>query len=602
MALSKVTYVDGVTIIGAKNLNDIQDELIRQGEQQTADEEATEAALALKADKSTTYTKTEVDSALALKADKSDTYTKAQVNASLALKADKSDTYTKAEVDSALSGIIDPTLSIAGKAADAKKTGAGISDLKSDIGLILQADYPENVFNNEWVVDETINQGDGSFIPHNGYARTDFIPIKAGTVNIGIKYTGSLIQVVTNYCVYNSAKEKVTFGNGNALPITIVGDMSYSTITVEQDGYIALNIYKQNRTLKYYVSSNVTPTKYVDYYEPVEIINPILFDDSSIGSMTYGKTPSQVKKDSFVDGETMVVESNSIKKHQLTTFFAKVTSFDTLYIGHGQGSYGYYIKIDNTNMTYMSDGTSGTAIAHGLTIEDYICVIISVDLVLNSKITIITKSGQFTRTQGGWTGTKDEIFAKNENSILTDAILTWNSDDYKKAVWAFGDSYFATNTNIRWTYWAMTAWGFDNALLNGYAGAASESAYTDLITALKHGTPKYLLWCLGMNDHDTSSAANATWLEKVEAIKTICKRRGITLILATIPNVVNPAYNNTHKNQYVRESGYRYVDFAEAVEGVSGWLSDDNVHPSEIGARLLAAKAITDCPELMQSV
>lgn len=102
MALSKVTYVDGVTIIGAKNLNDIQDELIRQGEQQTADEEATAAALALKADKSTTYTKTEVDSALALKADKSDTYTKAQVDASLALKADKSDTYTKAEVDASL--------------------------------------------------------------------------------------------------------------------------------------------------------------------------------------------------------------------------------------------------------------------------------------------------------------------------------------------------------------------------------------------------------------------------------------------------------------------------------------------------------------------
>lgn len=102
MALSKVTYVDGVTIIGAKNLNDIQDELIRQGEQQTADEEATAAALALKADKETTYTKTEVDSALALKADKSDTYTKAQVDASLALKADKSDTYTKAEVDASL--------------------------------------------------------------------------------------------------------------------------------------------------------------------------------------------------------------------------------------------------------------------------------------------------------------------------------------------------------------------------------------------------------------------------------------------------------------------------------------------------------------------
>ena len=99
MAIEKVTYVDGVTIIGANNLNDIQDELIRQGEQQTEDEESMEAALALKADKETTYTKTEVDTALALKADKSDTFTKAEVNSALALKADKSDTYTKTEVN-----------------------------------------------------------------------------------------------------------------------------------------------------------------------------------------------------------------------------------------------------------------------------------------------------------------------------------------------------------------------------------------------------------------------------------------------------------------------------------------------------------------------
>ena len=38
MALSKVTYVDGVTIIGAKNLNDIQDEIILQGQKQVEDE------------------------------------------------------------------------------------------------------------------------------------------------------------------------------------------------------------------------------------------------------------------------------------------------------------------------------------------------------------------------------------------------------------------------------------------------------------------------------------------------------------------------------------------------------------------------------------
>jgi len=59
-------------------------------------------ALALKANQSTTYTKTEVNNNLSLKANKSDTYTKTEVDNSLALKADKSTTYTKNEVNNNL--------------------------------------------------------------------------------------------------------------------------------------------------------------------------------------------------------------------------------------------------------------------------------------------------------------------------------------------------------------------------------------------------------------------------------------------------------------------------------------------------------------------
>lgn len=102
------------------------------------------SVLDLKADKSTTYTKTEVDTALSAKADQSTTYTKTEVDTQistavsnlvnsapstldtleeladalgddpnfattiatqLGLKADKSDTYTKTEVDTALSNV-----------------------------------------------------------------------------------------------------------------------------------------------------------------------------------------------------------------------------------------------------------------------------------------------------------------------------------------------------------------------------------------------------------------------------------------------------------------------------------------------------------------
>lgn len=60
------------------------------------------AALAEKANASTTYTKTQVDNALTAKADASTTYTKAQVDAALAAKANAATTYTKTEVNAAL--------------------------------------------------------------------------------------------------------------------------------------------------------------------------------------------------------------------------------------------------------------------------------------------------------------------------------------------------------------------------------------------------------------------------------------------------------------------------------------------------------------------
>ena len=63
--------------------------------------------LLLKANQSTTFTKTEVDSSLSLKANQSTTYTKIEVDNSLSLKANQSTTYTKSEVDTQFSNLID---------------------------------------------------------------------------------------------------------------------------------------------------------------------------------------------------------------------------------------------------------------------------------------------------------------------------------------------------------------------------------------------------------------------------------------------------------------------------------------------------------------
>ena len=65
-----------------------------------------DADLDLKADKTTTYTKTQVDSAVSLKADQSTTYSKTQVDTALGLTADQSTTYTKTQVDTNISAVV----------------------------------------------------------------------------------------------------------------------------------------------------------------------------------------------------------------------------------------------------------------------------------------------------------------------------------------------------------------------------------------------------------------------------------------------------------------------------------------------------------------
>lgn len=88
------------------------------------------AALADKADKSTTYTKTQVDGLLDDKADKSTTYTKTEVDTALSGKADAATTYTKTETNAEITGAI----------MDLDVPNVGADDGSKYIGLVGQAD------------------------------------------------------------------------------------------------------------------------------------------------------------------------------------------------------------------------------------------------------------------------------------------------------------------------------------------------------------------------------------------------------------------------------------------------------------------------------
>ena len=169
----------------------------------------------------------------------------------------------------------------------------------------------------------------------------------------------------------------------------------------------------------------------------------------------------------------------------------------------------------------------------------------------------------------------------------------------------FGDSYFAYSAD-RWTYYLQQYGYAQNALIDGWPGEGSANARNSLLTLIQFGTPKYIVWCMGMNDGSDTDAStpSSDWTIRRDEMLAICNENGITPIFATIPNV--PSVLNTGKNAWIKASGYRYIDFAAAVGAesagstwYSGMLSSDNIHPSESGAKALFARALVDFPEIM---
>ena len=264
------------------------------------------------------------------------------------------------------------------------------------------------------------------------------------------------------------------------------------------------------------------------------------------------------------------------------------------------------ITVTETSVT-ITDTWFGTPVVttknHGLTIENNLQIRIKYKGDMEASVDL-TSNGHSFSMSGGSIKRGHLRACLSATGTVTNAKLSTVCEDVNKPIWAFGDSYFS-NYNTRWIYHLMRSEYKDNLLINAYSGENSTLALKDLLGLLTQGKPKYILWCLGMNDGSDSNinTPSTAWKTGIDSIIDICRKNGITPVLATIPTV--PSVNNEAKNKWVRESGYQYIDFAKAVgaspSGVwySDMLSSDEVHPSATGGLALYNQALTDFPQLM---
>ena len=292
------------------------------------------------------------------------------------------------------------------------------------------------------------------------------------------------------------------------------------------------------------------------------------------------------------------------KKNCVYDIYAEFSTFTSLKIAHGKAAYdSAYLIIDETYIKIYRYTTSESLMKtyeHRLTFSDYISVHIDLKHGIYASVTVKTNGGEFEQNSAWFPGCRDEVTVSGGQE-MSNVKGSYFARDIYADTWIFGDSYL-TIGDTRYPQHLINA-GYTNYLLCGFSGAKSMDEIISLRNLIEKCSPKRICWCLGMNDGDTETAVNASWKTVYDEIVGICSSKNIELILATIPNV--PSIRHDYKNAIVRASGYRYIDFAKAVnaEAVGAtWyadmLSSDNVHPTELGAKALASRILLDVPEI----
>ena len=385
------------------------------------------------------------------------------------------------------------------------------------------------------------------------------------------------------------------------------------------------------------VDPSCTTKKFVAPEGATHLVGTYKYTGAPVVAHVTGKTEAKPILKSKVDGETIMelitgapVEStpnlstaaDSLKDNylkleandkmhnktlKLTFNISELKEGEMIVLGHGETSYGgSAIELTSDGVrsyNYFNERTDVFSDFHGIELSGDIEINIQVGIG-SATVSVENAEEKYVSDSFLWYGRQGEIFAKTVGVAIENVELEWSCSDYDKEIWILGDSYLNTATVDRWPYY-LNEDGYTEYFMSGFPGRNGQQAIVDFKKALEHGTPKFAVWCIGMNNKDTETAISKTYKESTDEFLRVCEEKGITPVLTTTPNT--PRCINIHKNEWVKSSGYRYIDFAAAVDAeeinsswTQGMISGDNVHPAPTGAEALYKQFIKDFPEIKQ--
>ena len=430
----------------------------------------------------------------------------------------------------------------------------------------------------------------------DAYNVTGYINVKPNTI-YQCSYNGDSVYgeyLARFICQYDDKKEYIE--GADLQPSTSTDQFTTGANT----HYVRISVNAKYWE-KYQVEEGVSPTAWEKY--------KLVIDEDALPTIqpNMEKTFERLHGSAdLTNGQTLTLPQNFVRKN--IAFSVKIhrdssTGLDVL-MGLGYNAYvGGWLELTDTKLkvhNYIQSDVVAAEYDHNLTLGSDIVALFDGEIE-NATIKIISNGQIFSQEINRENYFGGAGFVKNIGTTIH-AEMSVMPKDINQKIWLYGDSYLGYLSEDRWlTY--MLEWGFTSWMSDSRPGGNSAEGAVSLTNDLKIGKPKYILLLNGMNDGGDAdvNTPSTIWMSNMEKVALLAK--DVELILATIPSV--PTINHEAKNAWVRNSGYRYIDFANAVGAdangtwKSGMLHGDGVHPTILGAKALASQVLVDFPEIM---
>ena len=502
-----------------------------------------------------------------------------------------------------------------------------LNNFKNDITILIKPKNLLNLNDENFKENQFISPTTGALNESTNYDTSGFIPVTPGKKLIQtIDFNGVRVKTPMRFIAAYDSSKNIMSTSGSSADVTdflIAKDVNYVRVS-----YLTRSDFLNHMISEVEADDNSVPS-YEDYFEPyyklsVKTDSTLSKKNEPADAMAVGdaialiegggsryKNPSEVKKIDTLSANTPFAIADfpeMLKTGQSISYSAKISDFgadakiEIGFINPAYATYQSWLEITSDRVKWLLSGSNAILNnLHNLTIKDYIDINFKVTTDTSQlEILIVTNGGSYSFKQVSDSTRFNAIGTLTARATMPtrDVVLSGTCTQFKCDTWLIGDSYFGSGSAR--IGGKLTEWGYSNGvLIDGLGGLNSKQAYGEFQKLLKYGTPKTLVWYLGMNDNATTVASHFPLVEQ------LCDQNGIELIFNRIPYVPSRLAENSAVNDYVLASGRRYVDSYSSVGAdtngnwYAGHLSSDGIHPDPLGASALTARMIADVPEIL---